>query len=121
MSDIVSEYCAIAEEGAAFDDVRLARLRERMTDADIIKVENWLRAAAETDFKEARALEVYGRIKFEGEGNEAAAREAFARVMVGQPKPKLQVIPGSADTRHLKKRIESLERPRPDSFNDNDR
>lgn len=100
MSDIVSEYCAIAEEGTALDDVRLARLRDRMKDADIIKVENWVRAAAEADFREARALEVYGRIKFEGEGDEAAAREAYDRVRFGQPKPKpkLQAIPGSADS-----------------------
>lgn len=38
MNDIVSEYCELAEQGVLFEDVRLARLRERMTDADVIQV-----------------------------------------------------------------------------------
>ena len=59
MDDFVSEYCAIAEEGAAFDDVRLASLREKMTETDIVKVEAWLIA----ELKETDALEAYARVK----------------------------------------------------------
>jgi hypothetical protein len=62
MNDIVDEYCELAEQGAPFDDERLARLRERMTDADLMQVEMRLKAAA--DFKEAAALRAYGRMKF---------------------------------------------------------
>jgi len=64
MNDIVDEYCELAEQGAPFDDERLARLRERMTDADLMQVEMRLKAAAEADFKEAAALRAYGRMKF---------------------------------------------------------
>lgn len=38
MSDMVSKYFDLAKQGAAFDDVRLARMRERMTDADLERV-----------------------------------------------------------------------------------
>jgi hypothetical protein len=77
---------------------RLARLRDRMTEADIIRVENWLKAEAAAQFKETDALETYGRIKLDGEGDEAAALEAYNRVSFGQPRPRLRVIPGSADS-----------------------
>jgi hypothetical protein len=61
MSDIVSEYCELAEQGAAFNDARLARLREQMTEADIFGIKARLRAAAEADFKEANALRAWHR------------------------------------------------------------
>jgi hypothetical protein len=95
MNDLVREYCELACSGVAFDDVRLAALRDRMSDADLTEVKARLRAASEADFREAEALRVYGRIKFEDGGGEAAAAEAFDRVMFGQPKPKLRTIPGS--------------------------
>ena len=79
MNDIVREYCAIAEQGAPFDDPRLAALRDRMTEADIVEVDEWLRASAESDFKEARALETYRHIKFEDESGEAAAGSVRSR------------------------------------------
>jgi len=34
-ANIVNEYFALFNQGAVFEDQRLARLRERMTDADI--------------------------------------------------------------------------------------
>ena len=61
MNDIVREYCAIAEEGAAFDDVRLAALREQMTEADLIQVKH---CRYELRFNEIDALEAYGCERF---------------------------------------------------------
>lgn len=43
MDDLVSEYCTLAGQGAAFDDERLVRMRQRMTHADLIRVEAMLR------------------------------------------------------------------------------
>jgi hypothetical protein len=64
MTDLVDDYCAIAAEGADFADPRLAALRERMTDADVLRVQERLKAEAEDDLKEADELAEYGRRKF---------------------------------------------------------
>jgi hypothetical protein len=49
----VDQYCAIVNEGAEFDDPRLAQLRERMTDAEIDHVVGWLDRSGAAALKEA--------------------------------------------------------------------
>jgi hypothetical protein len=66
-TDIVKEYFNLAEQGAPFDDPRLALMRERMTDADAMEVMARLRRSAEAVSKEAAALEAFGRAKFGAE------------------------------------------------------
>lgn len=63
-NELVAEYFAIAKRGAPFNDARLARLRQDMTEADLMEVSAKLTAAAKAEFEEADELRTYKRQKF---------------------------------------------------------
>jgi hypothetical protein len=53
VTDIVDAYCRLVDEGAAFDDLRLQHLRERMTYEDWERILARLSAEAEAARREA--------------------------------------------------------------------
>ena len=61
MADLVGEYCRLVAEGAAVSDLRLQRLRERMTDEERASLATRFRAKAAYAFRKADELEVWGR------------------------------------------------------------
>jgi hypothetical protein len=61
------EYCRlVVDEGADFDDARLAELREQMTREEIQRVSSRLRREAEAAFQEAAALTAWMSMRREG-------------------------------------------------------
>jgi hypothetical protein len=61
MTDVVDAYCRLVDEGAAFDDLRLQRLRERMTFDDWERILARLKAEADAAFREAEQLKAWRR------------------------------------------------------------
>jgi hypothetical protein len=60
----VNEYFALVDQGAPFNDPKLAWMRERMTDDERMRIMAMLRASGEAELEEAAALRAYGRRKF---------------------------------------------------------
>ncbi len=72
-NDTVTEYYALADQGVAFEDPRLARLREQMTDAELMRVLTMLKNAAAAARKEEARLRARLRARL-GVNDNAAKR-----------------------------------------------